>query len=76
MMTFCSVWNEMASRPCADRVLHVKGIIGENDVPDAKTLPQIRMPRGDGSCPIRAAGRGQELMMAFCSGTRWRRARE
>ncbi|HKX00770.1 MAG TPA: cytochrome c [Bryobacteraceae bacterium] len=29
-------------------VLHMNGIVGENDVLDAKTLPKIRMPNRDG----------------------------
>jgi cytochrome c len=29
-------------------VLYLNGIVGENDVLDAKTLPRIRMPNRDG----------------------------
>jgi cytochrome c len=32
-------------------LLHMNGIIGENDVLDAKTLPKIRMPNRDGFVP-------------------------
>jgi cytochrome c len=32
-------------------LLHMNGIIGENDVLDAKTLPRIRMPNRDGFVP-------------------------
>jgi len=32
-------------------LLHVNGIIGEQEVMDAKTLPQIRMPNRDGFVP-------------------------
>jgi S-disulfanyl-L-cysteine oxidoreductase SoxD len=32
-------------------LLHVNGIIGEQDVLDARTLPQIRMPNRDGFVP-------------------------
>jgi mono/diheme cytochrome c family protein len=33
-------------------VLRLNGIIGENDVMDAKTLPQVRMPNRDGFIPL------------------------
>ena len=32
-------------------LLHLNGIVGEHDVLDAKTLPQIRMPNRDGFVP-------------------------
>jgi cytochrome c len=32
-------------------LLHVNGIIGEKEIMDAKTLPQIRMPNRDGFLP-------------------------
>ena len=32
-------------------LLHLNGIIGEHDVLDAKTLPQVRMPNRDGFVP-------------------------
>jgi cytochrome c len=32
-------------------LLHVNGIIGEHDVLDARSLPQIRMPNRDGFVP-------------------------
>lgn len=32
-------------------LLYLNGIIGENDVIDAKTLPQVRMPNRDGFVP-------------------------
>jgi mono/diheme cytochrome c family protein len=32
-------------------ILHMNGIVGENDVLDAKTLPKIQMPNHDGFVP-------------------------
>jgi S-disulfanyl-L-cysteine oxidoreductase SoxD len=32
-------------------LLHINGIIGENDVIDARTLPQVKMPNRDGFVP-------------------------
>jgi S-disulfanyl-L-cysteine oxidoreductase SoxD len=32
-------------------LLHLNGIIGENDVIDARTLPAVRMPNRDGFVP-------------------------
>ena len=32
-------------------LLHRNGIIGENDVMDAKTLPLVKMPNRDGFVP-------------------------
>jgi cytochrome c len=32
-------------------LLHMNGIMGENDILDAKTLPRIRMPNRDGFVP-------------------------
>lgn len=32
-------------------ILHMNGIVGENDVLDAKTLPKIQMPNRDGFVP-------------------------
>ena len=32
-------------------LLYLNGIIGEHDVMDAKTLPQIKMPNRDGFVP-------------------------
>jgi hypothetical protein len=32
-------------------ILQMNGIIGEHDVLDAKTLPQIKMPNRDGFVP-------------------------
>jgi len=32
-------------------LLHLNGIVGEHDVLDAKTLPQVRMPNRDGFVP-------------------------
>ena len=33
-------------------ILRLNGIIGDNDVIDAKTLPQVRMPNRDGFIPL------------------------
>jgi S-disulfanyl-L-cysteine oxidoreductase SoxD len=33
-------------------VLRMNNIIGENDVMDAKTLPQVKMPNRDGFIPL------------------------
>jgi S-disulfanyl-L-cysteine oxidoreductase SoxD len=33
-------------------ILRLNGIIGDNDVMDAKTLPQVRMPNRDGFIPL------------------------
>jgi cytochrome c len=33
-------------------ILRLNGIIGENDVIDAKTLPQVKMPNRDGFIPL------------------------
>jgi hypothetical protein len=32
-------------------LLHLNGIIGEQDVMDAKTLPHVKMPNRDGFVP-------------------------
>jgi hypothetical protein len=34
-------------------VLYINGIIGENDVMDAKTLPKVQMPNRDGFYPFK-----------------------
>ena len=36
---------------CSRRSLNLLGIIGENDVLDAKTLPNVEMPNRDGFVP-------------------------
>jgi hypothetical protein len=36
---------------CSRRSLKFLGIIGENDVLDAKTLPKVEMPNRDGLVP-------------------------
>ena len=33
-------------------ILRLNGIIGDNDVMDAKTLPQVKMPNRDGFIPL------------------------
>jgi S-disulfanyl-L-cysteine oxidoreductase SoxD len=33
-------------------ILQLNGIIGDNDVIDAKTLPQVKMPNRDGFIPL------------------------
>jgi cytochrome c len=40
-------------------VLHLGGIVGENDVMDAKTLPQVKMPNRDGFVPDPRPGVGK-----------------
>jgi len=33
-------------------ILHLNGVIGENDVMDSQTLPKVRMPNRDGFMPF------------------------
>jgi len=37
-------------------LLYLNGIVGEQDVLDAKTLPQVKMPNRDGFVPVDAKG--------------------
>jgi S-disulfanyl-L-cysteine oxidoreductase SoxD len=51
-------WNETKSLSADELyavsayILHLNGIIGESDVLDAQTLPQVKMPNRDGFIPF------------------------
>jgi hypothetical protein len=53
-------------------LLHVNGIIGEHDVIDAKSLPQIRMPNRDGFVPDARPDVGNQLKAGSRSAGRTR----
>jgi hypothetical protein len=49
-------------------LLHLNGIIGEQDVMDAKTLPLVKMPNRDGFVPDPPARCGEGLEMTEALG--------